>query len=198
VRAHSDKTVYVTFNYDLSLETAFSLEKIPYSYGLPIPQNGVAVLKPHGSINWFMRTKAFPTLSSGNWFRLGEQTVCFTALHYSELRFRQPRPPLIVPPSPVKQIMLHELKKLWTAFSSVVHSAPTILIIGYSLSEVDRLSRFILRRACRPIYCRRRIIVVNKDDLRDIYRFVISPKCEFVLKRFEDWISEGGISSSPS
>jgi hypothetical protein len=46
VRTRSDKMVYVTFNYDLSLETALSLEKIPYSYGLPIPQDGLTVLKP--------------------------------------------------------------------------------------------------------------------------------------------------------
>jgi hypothetical protein len=193
VRTHSDKVVYVTFNYDLSIETALTLEKIPYSYGLPIPQDGVAVLKPHGSINWFVRTKAFPILDPINWFSLGEQAVCFKALHYSRLRFRKPRPPLIVPPSPMKQIILFELKKLWTAFSMTVHSTPSILIAGYSMPEADRLSRFILRRAGRPPGTSRQIIVVNKDDLRDIYCSIISPKCEFIQKRFEDWCVEGGI-----
>ena len=196
VRTHSDKTVYVTFNYDLSLETALSLEKIPYSYGLPIPQDGVTVLKPHGSVNWFMRTKAFPKPDPINWFDLGEQTVCSMALHYSQLGFREPRPPLIVPPSPMKQIMLFELKKSWTAFSSTVHSTPSILIAGYSMSEADRLSRFILRRAGRPPGTYRQIIVVNKDDLRDLYCSIISLKCEFIPKRFEDWITEGGVPFS--
>jgi len=198
VRAHNDKTVYVTFNYDLTLETALSLEKIPYSYGLPIPHDGVAVLKPHGSINWFMRGKAFPTLNSGNWFSLGEQLVCFIALNYSQLGFRKPRPPLIVPPSPMKQIILFELKKLWTAFSSIVHSTPSILIVGYSVPEADRLTRFILRRAGLPTRTSRQITVVNRDDLEDIYRSIISPKCEFLRKKFEDWINEGNILfSSP-
>jgi len=193
VRTHGDKTAYVTFNYDLSLETALSLEKIPYSYGLPIPRDGVAVLKPHGSVNWFMRTKAFPTLGPINWFSLGEQTVCFVDLHYSRLGFRKPRPPLIVPPSPMKQIIYFELKKLWTAFSLIVHSTPSILIAGYSMSEADRLSRFILRRACRPPGTSRQIIVVNKDDLGDIYRSIVSLKCEFIPKRFEDWVTGGGL-----
>jgi hypothetical protein len=198
VRTCGDKTVYVTFNYDLSLETALSLEEIPYSYGLPIPQEGVTVLKPHGSINWFLRTRAFPKPDSFNWFNLGGQIVCPKTLHYSQLRFGKPRQPLIVPPSPMKQIIHFELKKSWTAFSSTVHSTPVILIVGYSMSEADRLSRLILRRAGRPPGTYRRIVVVNQsDDLEDLYRSVISLKCEFIPKKFEDWITDGGVPFSP-
>ncbi|MFC2014786.1 hypothetical protein ACFLUP_02200 [Chloroflexota bacterium] len=179
-------TVYITFNYDLTLETALSLEKIPYNYGIPIPANGVAIIKPHGSINWFHKTKDFPRRESDKWFELGPTMVCFTQLHPA--RGWSDRPPAIIPPAPSKKIEEHEFKTMWTSFSSVVHSTNKTAIVGYSLPEADRLSRLILRR---PVLASRPpdILVVNPTaNVKNVYEENLSDKIRFLTSKFEDWV----------
>src|SRR5262249_18738008 len=53
VRNHRTNTVFITFNYDLLLETALTQENVEFAYAIEksITSRNV-VLKPHGSINW--------------------------------------------------------------------------------------------------------------------------------------------------
>ena len=54
VRRHPSNTIFVTFNYDLLLETALTLEGVEFSYAVDKTNSSRnVILKPHGSINWF-------------------------------------------------------------------------------------------------------------------------------------------------
>jgi hypothetical protein len=188
VRRNRTRVVYVTFNYDLLLESALSLEGIPYSYRLDPTSACVTVLKPHGSINWFIRTSG-KMFTQADWTDFGPHISLFNPLLPETLPFYSStwKQVAIIAPTPNKEILLPEMKKAWTAFSSAVHAAPSLLSIGYSLPDADRLARLVLQRA-GPVHSQsRRITVVNPADVTRVYSQYVSPACTFIKKRFEDF-----------
>ena len=98
------------------------------------------------------------------------------------------RPPAIIPPAPLKRFEGEVFKKMWTSFSSVVHSGNDIAIVGYSLPEADRLSRFILRRSSR-LPNTHKITVINPDNsVSRVYKENVSDSIDFISAKFEDWV----------
>lgn len=186
VRLLSKQVVYITFNYDLTLETALSLENIPYSYGIPYPASGVSIIKPHGSINWFYKTQNFPGQESSSWFDLGSTIVCYSLLQLT--RGWAERPPAIIPPSPVKKIEAFEIKRMWTSFSSVTHSTNSLAIVGYSLPPADRLSRLILRRSVLVPKQRTIHVVDPNSAIEKVYRENLCDTFQFLSRKFENWV----------
>ena len=184
VRRVGTNAIYITFNYDLLLETALSHENIAYTYTISRKPNVVSVLKPHGSINWFYASEIDTLPSTEHWIKLGSNIIVSRHLDPEKLGFRNWKESVIIPPTPNKQIGLFELKKTWTAFSSAITNTPELLVIGYSLPVIDRLSRLILRRA-GPQHSCKKILVVSPGDVEDTFRGYISPTAEFIRERFE-------------
>jgi hypothetical protein len=209
VRRNGPRVIYITFNYDLLLETALSAEKIPFCYCLAFSRKGVAVLKPHGSINWFKAGRKLPpgvrSFELGDrkqqrgWAAQGESEriqACFT-LDPKALRFQRWKEPLIIPPTPTKQIENEDLKRIWAAFSSAVHTTRRLEIIGYSLPAADRLARLVLRKAGPPHSQRRLITVINPGKVKKVYRDAISATCRFACLYFNDWVDQGCGEPTP-
>ena len=188
VRKIGTRVVYVTFNYDLLLETALSLENIPYAYALHFKSDYVSVLKPHGSINWFptAKNKKFPKW--GQWVPLGSNVIACRTLDPNDLKFKNWWESVLIPPSPSKQVQLFELKKSWTSFSSAINTTPELLIIGYSLPSADRLARLVLRRAGPKHSDCKRITIIDPAKVEKTYIDYVSPRCKWIPMRFEDWI----------
>ena len=205
VRANGTKVIYITFNYDLLLESALSAEQIPFSYTLQFNSDEVAVLKPHGSINWFKKgTKLRDDVEV---FDLGTHVdqrgmeesnpddciqVCLT-LDPKLLGFRKWKEPVIIPPTPMKQVENPDLKRIWASFSSAIHATPRLEIIGYSLPAADRLARLVLRKAGPPHHHNRRIMVVNPGRVKKIYRDAIWKGCKFQRIKFHEWVEHGCV-----
>ena len=203
VRANGTKVIYITFNYDLLLESALSAERIPFSYTLQFNPDEVALLKPHGSINWF--TKATKLANGVDVFDLGSHMdpwgivkndpgdciqVCLT-LDSSTLGFRKWKEPVIIPPTPMKQIENPDLKRIWASFSSAIHATPRLEIIGYSLPVADRLARLVLRKAGPPHHHNRKIMVVNPGRVKKVYQEAIWKGCKFERIKFDKWVERG-------
>jgi hypothetical protein len=189
VQQNGTNVVYITFNYDLLLETALSLENIPYSYTLSLFPNYVIILKPHGSINWFKAEDIGKNSRKGSWHKLGANIAVTPSLKKSGLHFRKWKESVMVPPTPNKQIEMYELKKIWTSFSSVIHTTNNLIIAGYSLPDADRLARLVIRRAGPRYGNCKKILVINPSEVEKIYREYVSPLCKWVPMRFEDWVS---------
>jgi hypothetical protein len=189
VRQRGARVAYVTFNYDLLLETALSLEGMPYSYRLDPSGQTITVLKPHGSINWFIRSPS-KIFSSTLWTEFGPSISIFNELELSALPFSDDRwkQVALVAPTPHKQIELLEMRKTWTSFSSAVMGTRRLTAIGYSMPDADRMARLVIGRAGPRFSQSRRITVINPADLRATYGRYVSPNCVFVLKKFEDYV----------
>lgn len=183
VRAHNSNTVFVTFNYDLLLETALTLEGIEFSYAIDRKNSTRnVVLKPHGSINWFYK-------SEFSRVRKWQESECASFLDkvfvwegiYPEFIDRKINPSyILIAPTPHKQIEYDFLKKQWTSFSSSIHSSPNITIVGYSLPAADRLARVVIRRSGSPHNVYRRITVIDPGELENHYRQIVSSRITYV------------------
>jgi hypothetical protein len=191
VRHIGTGSVYVSFNYDLTLESALSYEGIPYSYGLPLDPNGVCILKPHGSINWFSPESAGKAANAG-WTKLGDDILVTPSCNPSTLQFANWKEAVMIPPTPSKQIGTRDLKKIWTSFSSSITSARQIIIGGYSLPNADRLARLVLRRAGPRHSATKRIAVINPDpSVEGNFAQNVSPRFNFLEKNFQAWRDDG-------
>lgn len=136
----------VTFNWDLLVEKALTELGLDWNYEL---KNGkVALLKPHGSIDWFdgdtsniKRSLTSPVIDD-----VGELRVF--------RKFRMPRvgspiTPIIVPPL-VKRKWKHvEFDRIWRSTWRALRTADDIHIIGFSLPPEDLHVRFVIRSAIR-------------------------------------------------
>ncbi len=190
VRRLGSDVIYVTFNYDLLLETALSLEGIEFSYS--IGGNRVVVLKPHGSINWYHRN-AFKIEAGEPTFDLGNNIVVYGNFDKATRGLRWvDREPVIVTPTPNKQFELFELQKIWTGISAAIHSARRLLIVGYSLPDTDRTARLVLRRAGPPHHRNRLIEAIDPSDQERRLKDRISPNLVYHRTTFEDWIAVQG------
>ena len=182
VQSIGPNAVYVTFNYDLLLEAALSMERIPYTYTLSRSPDIVSVLKPHGSINWYENKIAAKSPKSLIWHNIGDNVAVCTNLVSTKWCARHPA--IIIPPTPNKKYEIHEIKKTWTSFSSAVTNCPRLTVIGYSMPGIDRFARFVLRKAGPGHNCRK-IKVVVPDSIEPTYERYVSPEVEHARTKFE-------------
>jgi hypothetical protein len=192
VRNHRSHTVFVTFNYDLLLETALTHEGIEFSYAIDKANNTRnVIIKPHGSINWSVPSEHAR-------FKRWQETECVSFLNriyvfddiFPTFLGTHINPSYImIAPTPHKQIENEFLKRQWTSFSSSIHSARNIFIVGYSLPSADRLARIVLRRGGPQHNSSKRITVVDPGDLEDHYRKNISPRINYVQDYCENYFA---------
>ncbi len=180
-------TIYVSFNYDLLLETALSRSGVRYTYGISNDPGAVSILKPHGSINWFYK-EHFKPHQSIELIEYGDQLWVANTLDFTDISRCKGMDPAIIAPTPSKKID-DELKKIWTGFSSSVHNARSLCIIGYSLANADRLTRLVLRRAGTGHSDCKKITVVRRSDCEAEYRRYISPYVKQIQSSFGAWAS---------
>lgn len=189
VRRLGRRVVYVTFNYDLLLETALSMEGIEFGYSLDLEVDHPVVLKPHGSINWY-KPGDFKLETEDPIFQLGDNLLVYADFSKARRSLRMvDREPMIVTPTPNKQFELFEFKKIWTGISAAIHSARKVLIIGYSLPDSDRTARLVLRRAGPPHHRNRQIEVVDPADQETRLKDRISPCLVYHRQTFQQWLA---------
>jgi len=190
VKKYKFDTVFVTFNYDLLLETALTQERIDFSYAIDKTNTSRnIVLKPHGSINWFFpsdnpKAKRWESDNSVNFL----DRIFVFAEAFPNFLSNQINPPyVLIAPTPHKQIENEFLKRQWTSFSSSIHNAPNVTIVGYSLPAADRLARIVLRRGGPAHNARKYITVIDPGELEDHYKRNISPRIRYVRDYCENY-----------
>jgi hypothetical protein len=136
----------VTFNWDLLVEKALTDLGLDWDYEL---QNcKIALLKPHGSIDWFDNdtTKIKTSLTTPVIDDIGKLRVF--------QKFRMPRvgspiTPIIVPPLVKKKWEYLEFDRIWRSTWRALRTANEIHVIGFSLPPEDLHVRFVIRSAIR-------------------------------------------------
>lgn len=192
VRQHKFDTVFVTFNYDLLLETALSQESIDFSYAIDKTNTSRnVVLKPHGSINWFTPSD---NAKIGNWqsascLKFLDRIFVFRSAHPDFLGNGINPPYMLITPAPHKQIENEFLKRQWTSFSSSIHTSPSVTIIGYSLPTADRLARIVLRRGGPGHNSRKFITIIDPGELEGHYKKNISPRIKYIRDYCENYFA---------
>lgn len=168
--------VIITFNWDLTLESAFARfrDKVPiaYQYSKASRGEGITLLKPHGSINWFEKKSIIQSGVQHTHELDGKVSlVDFVSLLFSRDLIKAT--PLIVPPLSNKEFADYSvLQETWGSVYRALSSATVLTVLGYSLPREDQFARFVIRRALRNNIKRAEkanwppleMIVVNPDE----------------------------------
>ena len=150
VKAGRNEGCIFSLNYDTLVERAFNeINEDPYAYRRMLPfqvplfesghhrQDAPALLKLHGSLNWFHRNSEVIDVGvqnvgckpdSGNWFN---------HLFHHAPGFG----PLVIPPTAAKNNLINRgiLKQAWQVAAALIKDATKITFIGYSMPNEDGL-----------------------------------------------------------
>jgi hypothetical protein len=168
-RAEERRDTFITFNYDLLVESALHNLGIPFTYGFhnesaifsdsarcvraQISDSDIPVLKLHGSVNWTAEDSSSKGL----------------VVHgtYSDLVSRGMNP-MLVPPT-WRKTMDGEMLAVWDAAVAALRTATRIIIIGYSMPHTDQHFKYLLAAGLQNNISLRQILFVNDkaSELRE-------------------------------
>lgn len=191
----------ITFNWDLTMERA--LEDYPgdpgfeYRYSRKKSADFV-LLKPHGSVDWFERTKLKGMKCEKKVEKHDDELCYYPNFDHSENPELGRVAPVIVPPVSSKNFKYRFLHRIWGDVLRSVSDATEMHILGYSLPREDQFAKFVFRRAIRNNLSasekgkkkQMKLFVVNPDEVveQTFYRLVgkAIKDFSFYQARFED------------
>lgn len=128
-----------------------SVEKFPRS----TLQGGIAVLKLHGSLNWFSKhiskdPTASTLLNPRRELWITPRVSIEPGMSFKSPGRRMYTFPIIVPPVTNKAAIIHsELRAVWQKAQNALESARQILVFGYSCPVSDSETANMVSRTCR-------------------------------------------------
>lgn len=215
VKAVDSRSVIVSFNWDVLLELAVLRAGREYSYLPPgFRGDGVLLLKPHGSINWFAlldREMLFVDERSNLWV-IGQNIgsyMCYKKSPLDPVDFSKTtvehclsRTPAIVPPSATRALDVggvprdgfvahgHDLtmQATWLTVAQAIGRARQLVVIGYSLPGTDGATIELLKFFSRQAAKRREILIVDPDPaVIERYRVILDVEVSQVGADFADF-----------
>lgn len=200
---------FITFNWDLVLERTLWDDSAHlafwYSYPPDSAEPSVALLKPHGSIDWFKKAD-LPKgkIREGTMQSLDDTVSVFTRFNFADLPKMADCTPVIVPPVSAKEFSHRILKRTWRGIYRAVSDATDLFVFGYSLPKEDQFARLVLGRALRSNWLKvekkkkskLRMVVVNPDETTETtFRRLVGPSIStftFYQATFENFIATQG------
>jgi NAD-dependent SIR2 family protein deacetylase len=166
---------FLTFNYDVALDYALAVARMPYDYGLsrdPAPQE-LPLIKLHGSINWGVCQECNQIVP----IELDERILYSYPdgdLYYFILSPALPKTqhcgkplgqtPMLIPPTWNKTGYHENLAAVWEKAARELAAAENIFIIGYSLPETDSFFRYLYALGSESSTRIKRFWVFNPDS----------------------------------
>lgn len=189
-----DEYSFVSFNYDILLDTALMemLRHGIYSdYGIqfansrdnfkstsfnrwkPPGDKSVLILKPHGSLNWMQCASCDSIAMSGN----SKGKIFKTGLLHTIEHCPNDNSPMhfvVEPPSYFKRYKNFHLQATWIKLNETLAAADKIVFIGYSMPDADVMIKYAFKRA---FFCKNKnIVVVDPDTIvKERYERVLGP-----------------------
>lgn len=147
-----EKATVISFNWDLILDHGLFDDPIgPGMYGLGASQkSGPQLLKPHGSLNWYLGSQAQPIKETKK-VRIhpgkGKNSEVWAFLPPRDVKTGNERmyTPFIVAPTFLKDFSHPISRELWRQCADALSVASRVVILGYSLPEADLQAKFIFR-----------------------------------------------------
>jgi hypothetical protein len=215
VKAADARSIIVSFNWDVLLELAVLRAGREYSYLPPgLAADGVLLLKPHGSINWFAlldRELLFIDERSNLW-AIGQNIgsyMCYKKSPLDPVDFSKTtveyclsRTPAIVPPSATRVLDVggvprdafvahgHDLtmQATWLTVAQAIGRARQLVVIGYSLPGTDGATIELLKFFSRQAAKRLEVMVVDPNPaVIERYRVILGVEVAHAGVDFADF-----------
>jgi hypothetical protein len=215
VKSVDSHSVIVSFNWDVLLEMAVLRAGREYSYLPPgLRGDGVLLLKPHGSINWFalLNRELLSVNESSNLWVIGPNIGSYMLYKKSPLdpidfskttvEYVLSRTPAIVPPSATRALDVggvprdgfvahgHDLtmQATWLTVAQAIDRARQLVVIGYSLPGTDGATIELLKFFSRQAAKRREILVVDPNPaVIERYRMILDVEVSQIGADFADF-----------
>ena len=143
---------FITFNYDLLVESALKSLGIPFTYGInskPEDSNSmVEVLKLHGSMNWAKKVNS---------------TSSYTIHDTYEDLLKNQNTPQLVPPT-WRKIFTGPLRQVWDRSLKSLEKATRIIVIGFSMPPTDNHFKYLMAAGLQNNISLREIVFVNPEN----------------------------------
>lgn len=201
IKEYSDLSV-ITFNYDVAVEHGLYLQGVPFGYCLGGPQvanNGIPVLKLHGSLNWAVCTKCknVEPVQMNESLRFFDGPPGYAHVRYSDALKTaknccssptKDTIPLLVPPTWNKSAYQtgQGMSNVWRKAAEVLAATEVLVVVGYSLPPSDLFFRYLLAIGLHSGTRIQRVLVINPDgdghvrkEIEDVLGRPLRPKLEF-------------------
>lgn len=190
--------VVISFNWDFMIDLTLedlNISGYPvYSYGSS--REAVALLKPHGSIDWFEESK----LPADKRLRKEMQHRAAGVRFYPYFQLAKnpdllKYPSFIVPPLSTKRFSGF-LQRVWRDVYHAVAAAKELYIVGYSLPREDQFARLVIGRAIQRNNATRKnkkkrlpVIVVNPDEgAMATFAKLVGGGVQFIQTSLQDFV----------
>lgn len=220
VQGLTERTMVVSFNWDVLLELALQRAGREYTY-LPTERSAGAIplLKPHGSINWFALLDRELLLLADD-----SNLACFgdDLSHYllylkdplAQIEFGESSPflqsalarvPTIVLPAASKPLAVggaprdgwvegghvRAIQATWNAFKIGLDQARDLVVIGYSLPGTDAASIELLKHFAGDGLTSKRLVLVDPQaSVADRYRRLLNVRVDVACADFKNFRPE--------
>lgn len=150
-------------------------------FDLRYNEEGIKILKLHGSLNWFSPHRSRNTSSSAMFRRNRKFKITRRKLISPDMTLSAGRKqytfPIVVPPVTHKSGILHDkMRILWSHAEGFLKDADEIVIFGYSCTPMDFESSNLIQRSLRGNTQDKRIQVIDPDsNVLKRYVELISP-----------------------
>jgi hypothetical protein len=184
-----ERSSVITFNYDTIVEDSIASLGGTFNYGFCGPperqagvaydDDGLAVLKLHGSVNWSNQAGVLKVFKG-----------------YESLR-ETGAIPLIIPPTWNKTIQ-DRLSEVWATAIDRLSTATKIFIVGFSIPKTDLHFKYLLAAGMRDNFSLREIVFIDPAETTiraratDVIasREIENNRVRFVPYRLENLIGE--------
>lgn len=199
----------ITFNYDIAVDAALYVSRIPYDYCIESMDCSVMpLLKLHGSLNWASRRmdNTIIPVSLSDYFRyyrvifpreaIDVKVPIGTQLNEYFSKYTQEQvndEPFIVPPTWNKADHYSSINSVWARAAYDLSEAEYIFIIGYSLPETDVFFRLLYGLGTvsnTPLKCVQVFNPDNSADIRRRFESILGPgaraRYRYIAEAFQD------------
>lgn len=200
------KPSVISFNYDLALDVAMCDADLPPNYALDGGEDGVELLKLHGSLNWGVKTdvtrkivaldmRIVKSRSSSVYSDGAEMEVPIGSQIQQWLPNDNVGPtPVLVPPAWNKADYHRSLTAVWARAAKRLSEAEYIHIIGFSLPDTDSFFRNLYALGSAGTTQIRKICIYNPDPsvdakFKDLLGQAALARYEFHPVKFADAVT---------
>jgi hypothetical protein len=176
----------VSFNWDLVMEKSLRDTGVPWLYSTS--HGSVAVLKPHGSINWSSYLESGGQCDYAGWQRISGQSVLSydATAPLNDPDAQEINPDfryMLFPGDPELPEEAAKTRLIWDQVEMTLAQSEAVVFIGYSLPEYDPYSREVFRRAAVD----RHIEVYNPcSEHLEQFRNLLGNHVQLVPQKFEE------------
>ena len=221
----ADLTV-ITFNYDLLIERTLQelqqtrLDKVftfPGCYRLPdiaknrvvgvnsetpiadvdLAHSGIAVLKLHGSMNWFSAHTSDQPNPSALFNNKRQLYIANSKRIRPKLQWRRNKrlvyvKPVIVPPITGKRTILHQdVIPLWSLAAAALRQATRVIIAGYSCPPLDIETRILLSENLQKNKAKKVYVIDPNPESAAKFSRICDVDHITIYDSIADWVRDG-------